>query len=143
MSDGHLVGPADSARESAEAKSRRVLVVDDNVDSATSLARVLGLWGHEVWVAHGGPEAIEIAAARRPDVVLLDIGMPGMDGYQVAEHLRNHPEAGTPTLFALTGYGQEEDRRRSHEVGIEHHFVKPVDLDELQAALARGASRPG
>ncbi len=127
----------------AAARPMRVLVVDDSIDAATSLARVLALWGHDVSTAHAGPEAIETAVARRPDLVLLDIGLPGMDGYQVAEHLRATPEAGHPLLIALTGYGQEEDRRRSREVGIEHHLVKPVDLDVLQALLAGLVPRGG
>lgn len=122
---------------------RRILVVDDSVDSASSLARVLGLWGHDTWVAYSGPEAIEVAIARRPDLLLLDIGLPGMNGYEVAGILRKHPEAGQPILVALTGYGQEEDRRRSRDAGIEHHLVKPVDLDELQALLARIVPRTG
>ena len=129
--------PESSAEADYDPQPRRVLIVDDNIDSATSLARVLGLWGHDVWVAHSGPEAIEVAVARRPDLLLLDIGLPGMDGYEVAGILRTRPETGRPVLVALTGYGQEEDRRRSRDAGIEHHLVKPVDLDELQALLER------
>ena len=141
-----IAEPAPSGHEAPggpgrEPQPRRVLVVDDNIDSATSLARVLGLWGHDVSIAHGGPEAIEMAVAGRPDLILLDIGLPGMDGYEVAAHLRARPDAGTPTLVALTGYGQEDDRRRSREAGIEHHLVKPVDLDELQALLERVVPR--
>jgi PAS domain S-box-containing protein len=116
----------------------RVLVVDDNVDAAESLAVVLRSVGHTVRTAHCGPAAVQVAAALRPEAVVLDIGLPGMDGYEVAQQLRRGPAAGA-SLIALTGYGQEEDRRRSKAAGFDHHLVKPVDpavLTELLAGVA-------
>ncbi len=117
---------------------RRVLVVDDNRDGSNSLALLLKMRGHEVQVAHDGATALVTALAMRPEVVLLDIGLPDLDGYEVARRLRN--EAGTKEalLVALTGYGQEDDRRRSREAGFDHHLVKPVDFDDVQALLAAG-----
>jgi len=114
----------------------RVLVVDDNVDSARSLARVLKLWGHQPRVAHGGQEALDSALAGPTDLVLLDIGLPGMDGYEVARLLLSRTGAAAPALMALTGYGQQEDRNRSRDAGFGHHLTKPVDLDELRGLLA-------
>ena len=114
--------------------------MDDNVGRGPEPGPLLKLWGHEVRVAHDGPAALEAAAAAPPEVVLLDIGLPGMDGYEVAERLRARPESGGPVLVALTGYGQEEDRRRSREAGFDHHLVKPVDLDDLRSLLAHVGS---
>jgi PAS domain S-box-containing protein len=113
----------------------RVLVVDDNVDTAESLAMLLKLYGHEVWPAHTGPKALEAAQAEQPDVILLDIGLPGMDGYEVARRLREQKGLEGATLIAMTGYGEEADRRRSAEAGFDHHLVKPVDPASLQALL--------
>ena len=117
----------------------RVLVVDDNVDAAQSLAAVLGAAGHTVRTAHNGPAAVGAAVGLRPDAVVLDIGLPGMDGYDVAKALKQGPSAGA-VLIALTGYGQDEDRRRSKEAGIDHHLVKPVDPAELMELLAETAA---
>ena len=105
-----------------------------NADAARSLARLLKSWGHEVQVAHDGPAALEAARPTGPDVVLLDIGLPGMDGYEVARRLEGQRRGG-PRIVALTGYGQEEDRRRSQEAGFDHHLVKPVDPEELRKTL--------
>jgi signal transduction histidine kinase len=115
---------------------RRVLVVDDNVDAADSLALMLRLAGHEVSTAYSGPAALEAARAERPDVVLLDIGMPEMDGYEVARRLRQEPGLEQVMLVALTGYGREEDRQRSRQALIDHHLVKPADPTALQGLLA-------
>ncbi|MCE9562145.1 MAG: response regulator [Planctomycetes bacterium] len=113
-------------------RSLRVLVVEDNVDAADSLSMLLRLYGHEVEVARTGPTALEMASASRPDVVLLDIGLPGMDGYQVAERLRERPEFKSVTICALTGYTpSESDRLRHQESGFDHYFVKPVSLEKL------------
>ena len=114
---------------------RRVLVVDDNRDSAESVALLAEIWGHEVRTALDGPAALEIAAAYRPEIILLDIGLPGMDGYEVARELRQGQGDG-PVLVAMTGYGMEEDRRRSQEAGFDHHLVKPVDPEALRGLLA-------
>jgi two-component system CheB/CheR fusion protein len=127
----------------------RVLVVDDNLDSARSMSLLLKLWGHESEVAPDGPAAIERAAALRPHVVLLDIGLPGMSGYDVARELRRRPESAGAMIVAVTGYGQSEDRQRSAAAGFDHHLVKPVDpsaverlLDEARAASSPGAEAP-
>ncbi len=120
---------------------RRILVVDDNADAAHSLAKVLSrLYGQEVRVAHEGHEALEAAQSFRPEVVLLDIGMPGMDGYEVARRLRDLPECEGTLLVALTGWGQEQDRVRSQDAGFDHHLVKPVDPEMLRGLLAEPSS---
>jgi PAS domain S-box-containing protein len=116
--------------------SRRVLVVDDNVDSAESLAVLLRLYGHDVRLAHDGEAALEEARSFRPDVMFLDISLPKMDGYEVARRLRLEPGMGGLTLVAMTGYGQEEERRRTREAGFDSHLVKPVDFDMLQELLS-------
>jgi signal transduction histidine kinase/ActR/RegA family two-component response regulator len=122
---------------------RRVLIVDDNVDSAVSLAMLLQLQRHEVNVAHDGREAIEAVQRHRPEIVFIDIGLPGMDGHEVARQLRQDHGRENLVLVAMTGYGQEEDRRRSQEAGFDAHMVKPIDLNELQTFLARGVSPHG
>jgi signal transduction histidine kinase len=114
---------------------RRILVVDDNRDAAESLAMLLRLGGHEVLVANDGHEALEISATQRPAVVLLDIGLPGMDGYEVCRRVREQGLANTQ-IIAMTGFGQERDRRRSKEAGFDLHTVKPVQIDELMRLLA-------
>ena len=128
--------PEGGAGERKEGRpGRRVLVVDDNRDSAESIALLVEIWGHEVRTAFDGPSALDIAAAYRPEVILLDIGLPGMDGYEVARRLRQGAGGG-PVLVAMTGYGMEEDRRRSREAGFDHHLVKPVDPEGLRVLLA-------
>jgi two-component system, OmpR family, response regulator len=115
----------------------RVLVVEDDADGALSLAQFLRGLGHEVEVAPDGQAAVEAAQARPPDVVLLDIGLPGLDGWEVARRLQGHPAGKRPLLVALTGYGREADRRRSDEAGIDLHLTKPVDPDQLRWLLPR------
>jgi CheY-like chemotaxis protein len=108
----------------------RVLVVDDNADAAESLGMLLEVRGNAVRIAYDGLEALEAADAFDPDIVLLDIGMPKMSGYEVARRLR--AERGDSVLIvAITGWGQEEDRRRAREAGFDHHFTKPVDYEAL------------
>ena len=109
----------------------RILVVDDNVDTARGLSRLLKLLGHNVQTAYDGQTAIETARSHRPEFVLLDIGLPGMDGYQVATHLRQEQYSKDAVIIAVTGYGQEDDLRRSREAGFDHHLVKPIDHDAL------------
>jgi two-component system CheB/CheR fusion protein len=116
-------------------KTCRVLVVDDNVDSAESLSVALAMEGHKTKTAHDGPSALQLARAFRPQVTLLDIGLPGMNGYEVARKLRKQPGGRKTTLIALTGYGQEEDRRKSKEAGFDHHLTKPVDYDTLASLI--------
>jgi signal transduction histidine kinase/CheY-like chemotaxis protein len=125
------------AGEPSEGRALRVLVVDDNVDAAQSLAVLLNLWGHEVCTAHDGTVALEAAQAWRPEVVLLDIGLPGMDGYEVARRLRALQCPARPLLIALTGHAREEDRRRSQDAGFDRHLVKPVDPEILEVLLAQ------
>ena len=117
------------------ASRHRVLVVDDNVDAAVSLGMLLKLAGQEVRVAYDGPAAIRHATEFRPELVLLDIGMPGMDGYEVCRRLRQELALDKATVVALTGWGQDDDRRRSHEAGFDHHIVKPVEPSALQRLL--------
>ncbi|HEX6412641.1 MAG TPA: response regulator, partial [Burkholderiales bacterium] len=119
----------------------RVLVADDNRDAADSLQRVLVLYGHDVRVAYDGVSAMQIGREFRPRVAVLDIGMPGTDGYTVAREIRKQ-HGREVTIVALTGWGQEADRRRAIEAGFDHHLVKPVDPDALNVLLAQtGAER--
>jgi CheY-like chemotaxis protein len=115
--------------------ARRILVVDDNRDAADSLGLLLRLMGNEVRTAHDGLEAVGAAAAFRPDVVLLDIGLPKLSGYEVARRIREQEGGKDKLLVALTGWGQDEDRRRSREAGFDHHMTKPVEFDALQKLL--------
>jgi len=127
--------PRQSTRRPASGRGVRTLVVDDNRDAATMLGEALSAFGHDVRVASDGPSALELAIAFRPQIILLDLGLPVMDGYEVAEQLRH---AGVSAMIvAVTGYGQETDRARSEASGFAAHFVKPVDLDELKRALDR------
>ena len=133
--------PLNASQQSAEAQHaptnrRRILLADDNRDAAESLAMLLEMAGHEVRVAHNGKSALSLAQVFRPDTALLDIGMPDMTGYEVAESLRHEPWAAKLVLIALTGWGQESDRRRAHEAGFDHHLIKPVDPDRLARVIA-------
>jgi CheY-like chemotaxis protein len=128
-SDGRFAEPSTT-------RSRRVLVVDDNRDAADSLAILLRFSGVEAHVAHDGSAALEAMRVFNPEIVLLDLGMPGMDGYDVARRIRQHRKYKDVVLIALTGWGQPEDRKRSNEAGFDHHLVKPVEVDALQALLA-------
>jgi PAS domain S-box-containing protein len=121
----------------------RILVVDDHVDSATSLVRLLRLWGHEASLAHDGTSALDAVSRDAYHLILLDIGLPGMSGYDVAARIRERPGGNDPILVALTGYGQEHDLRRSAFVGFDHHLVKPVSLEALQSLLANLTSFQG
>jgi CheY-like chemotaxis protein len=122
----------------------RILVVEDHADTALTTAVLLRLYGHEVAVAPDGPAALAAAQACWPDVVLLDIGLPRMDGYAVARWFQDQADRKPPLLIAVTGYGQPEDRRRSQEAGIHEHLLKPVDYIQLQPMLeqVRGLLRP-
>ncbi|MBX3448652.1 MAG: PAS domain S-box protein [Planctomycetaceae bacterium] len=120
----------------------RVLVVDDNVDAAKISSMLLRAWGHEVRIAHNGPDALHRAAGFQPHIVLLDIGLPNMDGYEVARHFRQDPHIGTARLVAITGYGQEEDLQRSKEAGFDAHLIKPVETTDLKTQLAEAAGSP-
>ena len=121
---------------SSKTSGSRILVVDDSVDSAETLGELLRIWGHDVRLAHDGPGAIAAAREYRPEVVLLDIGLPGMDGFAVAAELRKEGIGGR-MLVALTGYSEQQDRDRAQKAGFDHHLVKPIDPDTLQKLLAR------
>jgi len=121
----------------ATAKSLlRVLIVDDNQDGADSLSEMLKMMGHDTRTAYGGQEGVDMAGAYRPDVVLLDIGMPGLNGYEACRLIRAQPKGKDVMLIALTGWGQDEDRRRSHDAGFDHHMVKPVSPQALMRMMA-------
>jgi signal transduction histidine kinase/ActR/RegA family two-component response regulator len=128
--------PAPTAGDGA-VRAARILVVDDNADTARGLSELLGLLGHEASVVHDGPSAIEAARSRRPEVVLLDIGLPGMDGYQVAERLRREAPGPAPVIIAISGYGREDARHRSLEPAFDHHLIKPIDFDALADLIDR------
>ena len=121
----------------ATGRPLRILVVDDNVDTATSLAMLLKLTGHDVATAHTGPEAIKAAQIHRPEVIVLDIGLPGMDGYEVMSRLRQHPGCKHSVIIAASGYGLEEDHHRTKAAGFDYHLVKPLDFDALSLLLAK------
>jgi PAS domain S-box-containing protein len=115
--------------------AKRILIVDDNRDAANTLALLLRRWGHEVHMAYDGNEALAVAEAHRPDLVLLDIGLPGRDGYEVARLIRSRLELASTTIVALTGYGMEEDRQQSQAAGFDQHIIKPADFDKLRDLL--------
>ncbi|WP_435022346.1 response regulator [Tundrisphaera sp. TA3] len=125
--------------ESEPARKLKILIVDDNVDTARGMARLMKLLGHEVATAHDGLEAIEVARQFLPRFIMLDIGLPGMSGYEVAAKLRREPCGSDALIVAVSGYGQDEDRRRSREAGFDYHLTKPVDHDALLQLLANGA----
>lgn len=125
------------APQEQEMRRRRILVVDDNVDAAMSLAIILEMAGHEVHTAHDGLDAVDAAGEFRPDVVLLDIGLPGLSGLDVARRIRQEAWGAEVSLVALTGWGQEEDRRNTQEAGFDAHLVKPVEHSDLMTLLAR------
>lgn len=125
-----------------EVRGLRILVVDDNADAADTLAMLLQASGHQVYVEYDGPPAVERARREQPQVLILDIGLPGMDGYELARRLRLIPGLRGAVLIAVTGYGQPEDRARSAAAGFDHHLVKPIDPDQLDILLARLALGP-
>jgi CheY-like chemotaxis protein/anti-sigma regulatory factor (Ser/Thr protein kinase) len=131
--------PASSITESDQPTTRplKVLVVDDNVDTVLSFTMLLKASGHDVRAAHDGPTAVQVALDFRPDVVLLDIGLPGLNGYEVAKRIRQQPDFQNVVLVALTGYGQDSDRQSSLQAGFDHHLVKPARLAQLQQILAK------
>ena len=128
--------PQRSWRQAGRPSGRRLLVVDDNIDAADSLAMLLRLQGHELQIAHDGPAALALAEAYHPDMIFLDLGMPGMDGYEVARRMRRTPGLEQVVLAALTGWGQQEDRRRTAEAGFNHHLVKPPEPKILETLVS-------
>ena len=130
----HCPGPA-ARRRSAPLR----LVVDDNIDAAESIAILLRLWSHDVHVAYNGSDALALVVEHRPEIVILDIGLPGMSGYELARRIRADGRFDETTLVAVTGYGQENDRLRSQDAGFDHHLTKPIHPSELQDILAESA----
>jgi CheY-like chemotaxis protein len=128
--------PSDASELPRSNSQHRVLVVDDNRDSANSLSALIKMLGNEVRTAYDGFEAVEAAAEFQPDVVFLDIGLPRISGYEAAQRIRELPSGNSVFLVALTGWGQDEDRRRSREAGFDRHIVKPVNPDVLEPLLA-------
>jgi CheY-like chemotaxis protein/two-component sensor histidine kinase len=118
----------------------RVLIVDDNEDLVVSLNDLLAAWGYEVRTALDGPRAIDITREWQPDVIVLDIGLPGMDGYEVAERIRREPWGAHISIVALTGYGSEQDRKRAMQAGFNYHLTKPVETDRLRMILHKKAA---
>jgi DNA-binding response OmpR family regulator len=121
-------------------RTMRVMVVDDDTDSADVLAALLKTWGYDARVAYTGSFSLKVATEFQPEVFLVDLGMGHMDGFSLAENIRNHPTLGRATLVAVTGYGDESHRTRSKQLGFAHFFVKPIDLVALEAVL-RGIDR--
>jgi CheY-like chemotaxis protein len=117
--------------------------VDDNRDAAAILGRMLSLLGHDVRTAHDGLEGLELAEAFRPEVLLLDIGLPRLNGYEVCRRIRGQPWGKGMFIVAVTGWGQEDDRRRAREAGFDHHLTKPVNLEALEGMLAEPGTRSG
>ncbi len=137
------VVPSQTEGHSLSGRSRRILVVDDNEDGADMLTMMLGVDGHDIRTAYDGQTAVDVADAFRPEVVLLDIGLPTMDGYAVCRHLRAQTWATGLMAIAMTGWGAPEDRRRAEDAGFDHHLVKPVDLDALRRLLATPVDHTG
>jgi CheY-like chemotaxis protein len=137
-----IVDASQSGRQNAdsdapqEASPLRLMVVDDNEDAAAMLAMLLEASGHQVIVEHRSPQALERARKEVPQVCLLDIGLPEMDGLELARRLRAQPETAHVLLIAVTGYGQDQDRKETLAAGFDHHLVKPVDMEKLAAILA-------
>ncbi|MDB5790496.1 MAG: hybrid sensor histidine kinase/response regulator [Massilia sp.] len=128
--------PQPGTPESADGAGLRLLVVDDNVDAATTLAMLLGAAGHEVFIEHESLRALELSRSARPDACLLDIGLPDIDGHELARRLRAQPHTAHSVLIAVSGYGQQHDRSMALGAGFSHHLVKPVDIERLSAVLA-------
>ena len=116
--------------------TRRVLVIDDSVDAAESTAALVRLWGHQAAVLHSGEGVEELIDSFHPHVVLLDIGLPGRDGYEIARQLRGLERGRSLVIAAVTGYGRDEDRQRAEAAGFDYHFVKPIDFERLKTILS-------
>jgi CheY-like chemotaxis protein len=136
--DARVVAPAPEKASPAAHVQKRVLVVDDNVDAAVMLSALVSQLGHESRAAYDGAEALAIAEGYRPEVVLLDLGMPGMDGLEVARRLRARTDTPQPRIIAVTGWGKGDDRARTREAGFDFHLVKPADETQLRLLLENG-----
>jgi PAS domain S-box-containing protein len=131
------LAPAPHAAQPFRPGRARIVLVEDNLDAAETLTMLLELLGHDVRVVHDGVAAIDVARANPPDVMLMDIGLPGMDGYEVARRIRQSPDLKHIVLVALTGYGADDDRQRAFAAGFDHHLVKPVNLEKLEGLVTR------
>lgn len=140
LSEGVAQIPVSEAGKAPPVERRRVLVADDNRDAAESMGLLLEYAGHQVWRAFSGTEALAVALRERPEFLILDIGMPGLSGYEVAERIRSEPWGKRATLVALTGWGQERDRRRAWAAGFDQHLTKPVDPAQIEALLSKVGS---
>jgi two-component system CheB/CheR fusion protein len=136
QTQAHTESNVDFESKGSQTPPTRILVADDNVDSADCLARLLKIAGHELRVAYDGPTALALATNFQPKVVLLDIGIPGLSGYDIARRLRENPETKNATLVAITGWGQPEDQQRSREAGFDYHLLKPIKPETLQQLVA-------
>ena len=136
-------GASPEPRDEVPVQRFRVLVVDDNVDNAATLAELMAASGNEVAVAHDGEAALTVFRGFNPDVVLLDIGLPKLDGYEVCRRVRAQRGGERLAILAMTGWGQAEDRRKSAAVGFDAHLVKPIDFQRLNEAVARASSERG
>ncbi|WKB53814.1 response regulator [Eleftheria terrae] len=135
------MNPAEGAPASGHPSPCKVLIADDNVDAAESLAVLLSLDGHEVRTARGGEEALQMAESFQPDAAVLDIGMPRLNGYEVARRIRAASWGGRMLLIALTGWSQSDDLQRARDAGFDHHCTKPANPDELQPWLKQAVER--
>jgi CheY-like chemotaxis protein len=138
IAEGALAAASPTPPMVSTSRPRRVLIVEDNADARESLQLLLQLAGHEVETAPGGPSGLRKLQAFRPDVALIDLGLPGFDGYDLVRHVRRLPETQATRCIAVTGYGQAEDRRRALDAGFDVHLTKPVDPERLQRLLAAG-----
>jgi CheY-like chemotaxis protein len=136
VGSGTRASRQDLGADSEVARVRRVLIVDDNVDAGDSMVALVGAWGHTAKVARDASEALALAVDFKPDTALVDIGLPGMNGYEIARRWRATPEGQNLTLVAMTGYGRAEDRAEAREAGFDVHLVKPAELAELENLLA-------
>ena len=136
VGSGTRASRQDLGADSEVARVRRVLIVDDNVDAGDSMVALVGAWGHTAKVARDASEALALAVDFKPDTALVDIGLPGMYGYEIARRWRATPEGQNLTLVAMTGYGPAEDRAEAREAGFYVHLVKPAELAELENLLA-------
>lgn len=131
----------DPEKLTGTAKQLRLLIVDDNRDTAESLSMLLELMGHEVRTAHDGLAAIDVASEFRPDAVLLDIGLPRLNGYDAARRIREQDWGAAMHLIAVTGWGQDTDRNQAKAAGFDHHLTKPIDIQTLTKLLAGGRDK--
>jgi signal transduction histidine kinase len=141
LQNSTAAGSVDPRKDESPTIPKRILVLDDNVDAADSLARLLALRQHDVRVAHNGREALQIGSNFHPEIAILDLGMPGIDGFAVAKELRASANGSAIKLVALTGWGGPDDRQRTQATGFDHHFVKPITMDDLDSITAGSAVR--